>query len=73
MELGLLKADMAASLVEQPRTLLMIYWADCICMRRTIMTVWEDEVMELPQQAKWLAIVKVHTTRGFSLVRCSST
>lgn len=28
--------------------------------------VWEDEVNEPDEKAKWLAIVKVHTNRGFS-------
>lgn len=28
--------------------------------------VWEEEIVELPEVAKWLAIMQVHTTRGFS-------
>jgi hypothetical protein len=28
--------------------------------------VWEDEIKEPQAAAKWLAIAKVHTTRGFS-------
>lgn len=28
--------------------------------------VWEEEVAEPPPAAKWLAIARVHTTRGFS-------
>jgi hypothetical protein len=28
--------------------------------------VWEDEVNEPDEKAKWLAIAKVHTNRGFS-------
>ena len=28
--------------------------------------VWKDEVTDHPEKAKWLAIAKVHTTRGFS-------
>lgn len=35
--------------------------------------IWDDEISESPKKAKWQAIAKVHTSRGFSLVHSLRT